>query len=254
MKELKTTKKKLKRRIDKAFFRFNGRIVVPSSEILKELDMSPLVSYMFGGQEKEHDCNYTTNRTLRTTVFMKIRKIKTQAHLIEHLQESPKDAVNLGYVSKGAINSALSGEVFTTFLNEGLTKDTERLIAWFNNKIKQKATEKGIVLDPWVRKGGRVNKEKHNKYSRKHYYKRKRKFLEDKSCARCSISDWRVLVFDHIKAVSKGGSEKWKNIQILCANCHHIKGMEERDWKHTHEKRGKRITHPNLKLPKHSQI
>jgi len=71
------------------------------------------------------------------------------------------------------------------------------------------------------------------------------KFLADKSCIECGISDSRVLEFDHINPKAKSFSitraindtRKWENIlleinkcQILCANCHKIRTAEQQGW------------------------
>lgn len=71
------------------------------------------------------------------------------------------------------------------------------------------------------------------------------KYLYDKNCAICGISDIRVLDFDHINpktkdfSVAKGLSNlyTWDKIlveidkcRILCANCHRIVTSEQQAW------------------------
>ncbi|TAL47870.1 HNH endonuclease [archaeon] len=87
-----------------------------------------------------------------------------------------------------------------------------------------------------------AGKKKFNEYMRKNYYNRRMKLLQNKSCVMCSISDWRVLTFDHITSVSNGGETVKGNLQVLCWNCHRIKSIESRDWKQTKRKINKHRT------------
>lgn len=71
------------------------------------------------------------------------------------------------------------------------------------------------------------------------------KYLSDKSCSVCGISDVRVLEFDHKDPSTKSfaiaaaiaNTRSWDKIlteinkcQILCANCHKIKTSSEQNW------------------------
>lgn len=70
-------------------------------------------------------------------------------------------------------------------------------------------------------------------------------FLSSHPCVRCGFSDIRALEFDHIDRTAKtamvkrlaNGTPSWKRLsaeiskcQVLCANCHRIKTIEERDY------------------------
>ena len=80
-----------------------------------------------------------------------------------------------------------------------------------------------------------MNNRKRNEQSRNTYYKRREEYLKGKKCKSCGFSNWRALVFDHIKSLSHGGKTITNNLQILCQNCHHIKGIENKDWKKVHK-------------------
>lgn len=43
-------------------------------------------------------------------------------------------------------------------------------------------------------------------------------------CVHCKESDSQLLTIDHIKPVSKGGSDAMSNLQILCRSCNSSKG------------------------------
>ncbi len=46
--------------------------------------------------------------------------------------------------------------------------------------------------------------------------------LKAKQCARCHSK--RDLTIDHIQPISRGGSNKVKNLQVLCRACNKAKG------------------------------
>jgi hypothetical protein len=73
-----------------------------------------------------------------------------------------------------------------------------------------------------------------------------REYLSSHPCT-CGVSDIRVLEFDHIDPKTKkkditkmvNGTpslnalkEEIAKCQVLCANCHRIKTIENKDWKH----------------------
>lgn len=80
----------------------------------------------------------------------------------------------------------------------------------------------------YMRDWRKRNRQKFNDYQRELYYKRKQKFFTGMKCVNCDNSDWRVLVIDHIIPVSKSGRNTPENIQILCANCHTIKEIQNK--------------------------
>lgn len=47
------------------------------------------------------------------------------------------------------------------------------------------------------------------------------------SCVHCGSRDEATLTIDHIKPVSKGGTDDFDNLQILCKSCNSRKGNRE---------------------------
>lgn len=79
------------------------------------------------------------------------------------------------------------------------------------------------------------------------YRKIKRKYiievLKGSKCLHCGTDDWRVLEFDHREPTTKSFNiadstkypfnkikEEIDKCDILCANCHTIKTIEQRDY------------------------
>ena len=90
-----------------------------------------------------------------------------------------------------------------------------------------------------------INAKASKKYRAKLYGIKKRLVdLFGGRCTRCSITDHRVLDFDHIDPMTKRFSlcvgsmrkpwetliEEAKKCQLLCSNCHRIKTIENGDW------------------------
>jgi 5-methylcytosine-specific restriction endonuclease McrA len=98
------------------------------------------------------------------------------------------------------------------------------------------------------------NKEDGTKYRKVWRNKNKefiKKYLTEHPCVRCGYSDIRALDFDHINPASKIKSigrlmngtasiellmTEIEKCQVLCANCHRIKTLENNDYK---SRRGK---------------
>lgn len=70
-------------------------------------------------------------------------------------------------------------------------------------------------------------------------------YLATHPCVRCGFSDPRALDFDHLNPAQKNrkvsamvsGTPKWESLleeiekcQVLCANCHRIKTVEQKDY------------------------
>lgn len=95
------------------------------------------------------------------------------------------------------------------------------------------------------------DKDKQKEYQRLRQQRRRLFYRKEvfrilgKECSSCGISDERVLQLDHIKPIlrkpeERDGSGSWTwqqlalgkitsdNLQVLCANCHMIKTIEDR--------------------------
>lgn len=90
-----------------------------------------------------------------------------------------------------------------------------------------------------------ANKAYQRAWAKKRYIENKKKALVllGGKCARCSIDDYRVIQFDHIKQIFRrmGSEQSGANLirdivygradltklQALCANCHMIKTLED---------------------------
>ena len=98
------------------------------------------------------------------------------------------------------------------------------------------------------------DKEKAREFARKYQNERHSRLRKEViaslggKCALCGISDERVLVIDHLKPIKRVGCERsgWEtisriyqgkedmsNVQLLCANCHMIKTVDEQRAKPT---------------------
>lgn len=149
MAEYTTTVRELEKNINKAFDSFSGKVSVPCSEFLRELDMTPINSLIFGTYREEWRYRHSPTFMLKATAFMKLRGIKHQVGLMKHLQKNERDARNLGCQreQKSGKFNLPARRSFNHFMNERLTREIHGLIGFVVQYSRETAIRRGILLD-----------------------------------------------------------------------------------------------------------
>ncbi len=148
MREYNSTIEQLEGNINKTFDGLKGRISISCSELLRELDVSPIALMIFKTYREEWRYRHNPKFMLKASLFMRMKGIKFQVGLAKYLEQHPEDARNLG-CEMGKFGRPLlpARRTFNYFMGERLTKDITGLIDFAVWQIREAASKRGVVLD-----------------------------------------------------------------------------------------------------------